>query len=362
MAQDPASSGLEDVDLAFLTDAERGGLRVTRMIIHVVGHPDDPFAPEDEVDVQQEGFFRARIMAEAGEGVHQFADGSPVKITLERIAREEITFEQGGRDLARRFREFHVRQSVKGAFFLLELRSELDGQVLYALVKYDYREAVELAQAGGRNVLRAIVQALVQERRAVQKICIARVVDGTAEQVVSASDRMRTAPDLTDYFERYLDVFRSRSNAELSDRLNEALRGSVEELRPNLPRRDVGGAIARAKTALQGRATVTNDDVVDAVLHAADRPVEEDLIVQIERTTRRWLKKSKLQDVEFRPDQDTLSVQPRRVVRTVEQVRLEYPAEELGNSVNREDTQDEVIFTIRTARLLQDGTLADRPR
>ncbi len=353
---------MELIPLAFLTDAEAGSLLVTRMIIHVVGHPDDPFEPQMEDEVQQEGFFRARIMEEAGEGVHQFADASPVKATLERIARGETAFEAGGQELARRFREFHVRQSVKGAFFLLELRSDVDGSVLYALIKYDYREAVELATAEGRNVLRAIVQAFVKERRAIQKICIVRVVGGIAEQVVSASDRMKTAPDLTDYFERYLDVFRSRSNTELSTRLNEALRGCAEDLKPELPRRDVGAAIAMAKAALQGRATVTNNDVVDAVLHAADRPAEEDRITLIERTTRRWLKKSKLQDVEFRPDPNTLRTQPRRVVRTAEEVRLEYPAEELDNSVTRENTENGVIFTIRTERLLQDGTLADRPR
>ena len=233
---------------------------------------------------------------------------------------------------------------------------------LYALIKYDYREAVELTEADDRNVLRAIVQAFVKERRAVQKFCLVRVRAGVAEAVVSASDRMKEAPDLTDYFERYLGVARSRTNSELSMRLNEALRGALEDVRGDLPRGDVGGAVARAKIALQGRATVTNDDVVDAVLHAADRPDDEEVRGRLESAARRRLRRQNLQDVEFRPDRRTLQVQPRRIVRTAEEVRLEFPAEELGNTVLREDTPHGVVFTIRPSRLIEDGTLPNRSR
>lgn len=332
------------------------------MIIHVVGRPEEAFTPEPEIEVQQEGFFRARIMAEAGDGVHRFTETSVVKYTLEQMARGALTFEAGGQDLARRFREFHVRQSVSGAFFVLELRSDLPDTVFYALIKYDYREAVERAEAEGRSVLRAIVQAFVKERRAVQKFCIVRIRNGSADEVVSASDRMKEAPDLTDYFERYLDVKRSRSNTELSQRLNEALRGAAEEIKSDLPRGDVGGAVARAKVALQGRATVSNEDVVDAILHAAERPADEVVRHRIDRITRRWLRRQNLQEVEFRPDRRTLQVQPRRIIRTAEEVRLEFPAEELGNTVVRQDTPEGVVFTIRPSRLIEDGTLPNRSR
>lgn len=348
--------------MSYLSDEELDNLRVVRMIIHVVGQRDGDFAPQPEIEVQQEGFFRARIVSEASDGVHSFVDGSPVRMVLERMAREEIGFEAGGQELARRFWDLHVRQSVGGAFFVIELRPDAPDMRLYALIKYDYREAVELTEADDRNVLRAIVQAFVKERRAVQKFCLVRVRAGVAEAVVSASDRMKEAPDLTDYFERYLGVARSRTNSELSMRLNEALRGALEDVRGDLPRGDVGGAVARAKIALQGRATVTNDDVVDAVLHAADRPDDEEVRGRLESAARRRLRRQNLQDVEFRPDRRTLQVQPRRIVRTAEEVRLEFPAEELGNTVLREDTPHGVVFTIRPSRLIEDGTLPNRSR
>ncbi len=329
------------------------------MIIHVVGREEDGFVEQQEIEVQQEGFFRARIMDEARDGVHNFIQGSAVKSILEDIVLGNTSFEAGGQRLAHRFWEMHVPQSVGGAFFVFELRCD-GADVFYALIKYDYREAVELAHAEGRNVLRAIVQAFVKDRRAIQKFCLVRVTDNVADQAVSASDRMKQAPDLTDYFERYLGVARSRSNGELSSGLSEALRRAVQKVRDHLPRGDVGGAVARAKTALRGRDTVTNDDVVDAIMHAADRPEDEGTRQEIEKATRSELRRQRLHDIEFKPDARSLQVQPRRLVRTAEQVSLEFPAEELGNSVHREQTEAGIVFTIRTSRLIEDGTLPER--
>lgn len=348
--------------MGYISEAELQGLRVTKMIIHVVGRQGEPFAPQPQIAVQQEGFFRARIQSEAADGVHNFEPGSVVKNTIESMAREEVSFEAGAQDLARRFWDLHPRQSVSGAFFVLELRCDEEDVIFYTLIKYDYREAVELSEADGRSVLREIVQAFVKERRAVQKFCIVRVRGGVADDGISASDRMKEAPDLTDYFERYLDVSRSRSNSELSTKLNEALRGAVEDVRQHLPRNDVGGAIARAKVALQGRATVTNDDVVDAVMHAAERPDDEHVRTAIQNATLRRLRRQNLQDVEFRPDRRILQVQPRRIVRTVEEVKIEFPSEELGRSVMRDDTPQGTVFTITTGRLIEDGTVAPRAR
>lgn len=349
--------------MSYLTDDELGKLRVSRMIIHLVGRKDEEFAPKEEINVQEEGFFRARIQAEAGDGVHTFVDGSSVRSTLEAMAEAELSFQEGGQQLARRFFDLHVRQSVSGAFFVLELQAGVPGSVLYALIKYDYREAVEVTEAAGRTQLRAIVQAFVKDKRAVQKFCLVRIAKGKADEVVCASDRMEEAPDLTDYFERYLGVRRARSNAELSRRLNEALRGAIENIRDLVPNSDVGAAVSRAKTALQGRATVTNDDVVDAILHAADRPADENVRSRIEGAARKKLKQQNLQEVEFRPDRAALQVQPRRVVRTAEEVKLEFPGEELGHSVFREEHEGEVVFTVRTKkRLVEDGTLPVKTR
>ncbi len=350
--------------MSYLSDEEFETLRVSRMIIHLVAHQDEnqTFEPREEIVVQQGDFFIARIQAVAGDGVHSFIDGSRVRPIIEDMANDNISFTKGGQELARWFFDAHVRQSIGGAFFVIELRSNVPNTILYALIKYDYREAVELADNNGQSTLRAIVQAFIKDKRAVQKFCLARVRNGIADKVVCASDRMKEPPDLTDYFERYLGVRRTRSTSELSRGLNEALRGALQDLKDLLPNGDIGGAVARAKQALQGRAVVTNDDVVDAIKHAVGRPSDESISSKIEKITRKKLRSQNLQEVEFKPDPSTLRVSPRQFIRTVEEVRLEFPAEELGNSVIREEIDGTVVFTVKTKRLVEDGTIPIKTR
>lgn len=331
------------------------------MIIHVIGLPDEPFAPSPELPVQEEGFFRSRILAEAGDAVHRFEGGSLVRPILERMGRDETTFEQGGQELAQLFARDHVRQATSGAFFVFQLENGSDTR-FYALIKYDYREVVELSQENGRSMLRAILQAFVKERKAIQKICVARVVAGVAEAMVSAADRMHQAPDLTDYFARYLGVTRNRDDTELSDRLHEAMRASLQEVREHLPQGGVPAALRRMKQALQARNPVTNDDVVDAALHAANRPGDERVRAKIERKTRMHLRRRNLDDVTFQPEPRIFQLRPREFVRTAEEVRIEYPAEQLGQAIMRTDRDGVTTFTITTRRIVEDGTLAVRPR
>ena len=344
--------------MAFLSDAEIDALRIERMILHVVGKKDALFEAQRELPLQETEFFKARIIDEASSGVHSFLEHSFVKPILEEISTEVISFEAGAQRLSQTFFTMHVKSSTSGAFFVFQLATSEADVKIFALLKYDYREAVELTHVEGRHVLRAIVQAFIKDRRALQKYCIARVRGGVAEPLVSASDRMEEAPDLTDYFERYLGVQRSRSTQELSGRLREAIRGTLDELKDRIPDGHVGRAVARAKIALQGRATVTNEDVFDAILHSIGRPDDEDVRAKIERVIRRKLKAKGLDNVAFRPDPQTLQVQPRNIVRTFEGVVLEFPGEELNRSVVREELPGGgATFTITTDRpLVEDGT------
>ncbi|AUW59015.1 hypothetical protein C1T17_13840 [Sphingobium sp. SCG-1] len=347
--------------MSFLTDPEIGSLHVDRMIIHLVGKRID-FQRAPETPVQQQEFFQSRIIDHAASAVHRFTEHSNVRPVLQQMGAEDIDFEAGGQELARLFWHDHPTQSTPGAFFVFQLSTEIEGDILYALIKYDYRAVVELSQRDGHNVLREIIQAFVKEKRAVQKFCMARYRDGTIEDMVSATDRMAEAPDLTDYFENYLGVSRARSTTELSARLNEAMRSTLNEVRDSLPNRNVGQALARAKQALRARGVVSNDDVVDALLHGAGRPADEETIARFGRVARGKLKRCNLTDVEFRPDPDALQVAPRHKVKTAEGTRLEYDEAQLGRTVFREDTEQGAVFTVRTEnRLVEDDTVKIRP-
>lgn len=343
--------------MSYLTEDEIASLRIDHMIIHLVDKQKE-FKPEDEITVQQEDFFKSRIIDHAACHVHSFTKNSLVRPILLRIANGELDFQAGGQALALQFWNSHVQQSTSGAFFVFQLSANSAGTILFALIKYDYRSAVEHVHKEGQSELREIIQAFVKEKRAVQKFCLARFKNGIIEDIVSATDRMAEAPDLTDYFESYLGVSRSRDVKELSARLNETLRSTLKEIREHLPNNDVGAAMVLAKQALLTRETVSNDDVVDAVLHAAQRPTDEKIKTKIEKATRRHLKHENLTDVKFRPEPETLKTKPRRKVRTAEGVRLEYPEDELGHSVTRSSTPEGEVFTIKTSsQLVEDDTI-----
>ncbi len=72
--------------MSFFTDEERDAIRVTRMILHVVGKKDAPFVREPEIPVQQEEFFRSRVLGAAGSGVHSFTEHSQVRPLFEQMA------------------------------------------------------------------------------------------------------------------------------------------------------------------------------------------------------------------------------------------------------------------------------------
>ena len=349
--------------MSFLSDAEAASLRIEHMILHVVGG-DGPFRPQPVLEnVEGAGFFLARIMDSASDAVHQFSEPSLTKECIARIASGLESFETGAQNLSHRFSTLHVGASTDGAFFVFQLGTSEPSVKLYSLIKYDYREAVELTRRGGRNRLRQIVQAFVREKRAMQKSALIRVRGGLVEAAVSATDRMGSSPDLTEYFERFLEVSRHRDDVELSKRLNETLRHALEECKEILPDRDVVGALRRAKECLRGREAVSDDAVHEAILVASNPPSELER-AQLERATRKFLRQNRLAGVTFRPDPAILRTSARRKVRTVEGVVLMYPGDQEDRAVTRQVGHNGAItITVRTNHPLEeDGTVTDQAR
>jgi len=348
--------------VSFLLDHEIEALKINRIILHVVGR--EHFQPQSEITNSDGiGFFLDRIKEIANSSVHVFQENSSTKAMLERIARSDVTFEAGAQELSRIFAKDHVGGSKTGAFFVIELTTAEEGVLIYSMMKYDYREAIELTEKDGHAALRQIVQAFIKERRAIQKSCIVRVRAGVAELSVSAFDKMGEAPDLTDYFSGFLDVTRNRDSKELSQRLNEAVRKTLEDAKEHLPNKDVPAAFAAAKDALRQRDIIDNDAVREAVFVASGRP-EQDVRDKIDKTLNRNLKERKIDGVEFRADKQVLGRAPRRRIRTAEGISLEYPGELENNAVTRQANQSGGwTITIQTAKPLEkDETVADSSR
>lgn len=346
--------------MAFLTDAERRTLKIETMILHVVGQ--EPFEPEPARAVEHAPFFVARILDTDVSAVHSFTDDSPTRSRLERMARGKEPFEAGAQALSREFSRLHGATTREGAFFIFALRTDEPKTRLYSLIKYDYREAIE--QTGNeRHLLRRIVHAFIDDRRAIQKSALVRIVGGRAEAAVAAHDRVTSSSEISDYFAAFLGVRRTRSDEELNAQVAEVLRRTLQESRDALPDHDVARALHHAKAVLRDRRQIHEEAVADAVLSAAGDPDDDDTRTRLLARTTRKLEAAKLGGLSFPPDRKVLERPPLRRIRTVEGVVLSYPDEAVPVTVRREPTaKGGEIITITTDQVLEDRLVPDHVR
>lgn len=346
--------------MAFITEEELGSLRIENMILHVVG--DEEFVSQPARNVEHSDFFIERIRATDVEAVFKFEDASQTRAQVERIASRQDEFETGSQALAREFARFHGKTSRKGAFFIFELSTDDESVRIYSLIKYDYQQVIEQQTQDAGNLLRLIVQAFVADKKAIQKSALIRVVEGRAEEAVSATDRMKPAPEIGDYFSAYLHVSRTRDDSQLTAKALDAVRQSLKELKPVLPEQNIPRALRAAKTALNGRQRISSEAVEEAVINAAGNPEDENVVTRIQKCVRRKLKAAKLEGLEFAPDRNILRSPAIRRVRTTEGVMLLYPDSAEQTSVDRRqrDEGGEVI-TITTSRIEEDDIVRGKP-
>lgn len=346
--------------MSYLVDGEGDALRITRMILHVVGTGD--FEPQAEMPmVEQEPFFLARIRDVDASGLFTFDPASQTKRSIGDIAQGTVSFEEGSQQLARDFASRHGGASVDGALFVFELSSNQPGSSLYSLVKYDYREAIERTDDNGQSHLRRIVEAFVADKRALQKSCLIRVDNGIVSDEIAAQDRMGRAPDLTDYFAGFLNVRRSRSDSELNRSLTDALRAVFTDRRDDLPNQDPGAALVLAKDALRQRQKIDNAAILEAVLVASGDPQQPDIRGAFEATVARKIRGAKLTGVEFAPDPLVLRRAARKKIQTVEGITIEYPSDLEGVRVrNTASANGGRTITIETAKIEDQTIVRDR--
>lgn len=340
--------------MTIFSEDESNSLRITRMILHVVRElGDQGIEKQDELPIEEAPeFFIERIQSVATSPVHKFAEGSQVKAILTKIVNVKADFVPQAYELSRIFASGHSGSTANGAFFVILLECDQPGTSFVCLIKYDYREAVELIDREGKTALRQIVQAFVADRSAIQKCCIARVDAGVVQELVSASDRSRKAPDLTHYFENFLDVTRDRTDEQLSKGLQEAIRKSLSQCKEILPNNDVPGALRRVNDVLRGRDLVGQEDVTDAVFAAIDRPDDDDAKKTVEATVTRQLKVQRLEGVEFRPEQSIFRRGAKRKIVTSEGVEVRFHTGQQGDLVIERATEGggrEIVIRTRDA-------------
>lgn len=349
--------------MGFLTERERDQLRIESMILHVVG--EEEFDPQPPQIVDHAQFFLDRILDTDVAPVYQFKEISGSRDRLQRMATVADDFEAGAQALSREFSRQHGATTRDGAFFVFELRADDDNTRIFSLIKYDYREAIEQSEGeDGQQRLRRIVHAFIDDKKAIQKAALIRVVDGQAEPMVAASDRTKSAPDIADYFATFLDVERIHSDQELNRRMVDALRKTFLECKDLLPDNDAARALQQAKGVLRERQQIDEEAILDAVIAAAGHPEDENVRSLLRRRTAQKLRSNRLTGLAFPPDRQALRKPPLRKIRTTEGVTVTYPDEINAVTVRRVRNQDGEgeIITITTDKVVEDSIVSDRAR
>lgn len=340
--------------MGFLTEQERSNLRIQAMILHVVGKED--FTPEIARDVEHETFFIDRILGTDVAPVYTFRLVSTTRQLLESMARLDQTFEAGTQAISYQFDRLHGVTAREGAFFIFELTTDNPRTKIYSLIKYDYHEAIEQAEGeNGSNLLRRIVNALIADKKAIQKSALIRVTDGRADSDVSTHDRIKKGAEIGDYFASFLEVERSRSDEELNKAVEDVIRQTLKESKEILPDEKIPPAFERARQFLRDKQEINEESIFEAILIAAGNPEEEATRATLLRRTTAKIRSAKLTGLTFSPDPQVLRRPRIRRIKTIEGVVLSYPDDPDGMVVVREDVQGGgERITITTNRIEED--------
>lgn len=346
--------------MSFFSDEEVDSLKIKRMILHVVGTKNFEAMPERALE--EETFFIGKIVDMAAAPVFMFKAVSSTRKEIEAIANGDTSFVKGAQGLAGSFHRQHVVGSADGVLLMFELAVSDPDVKIYSLIKYDYKLALEQNDVEPGKKLRRIVNALVDEKKAIQKTALVRVVSGVAEQTISATDRTKHGVDLADYFADFLAVTRAVSDTELSQVTRKVLKAALQCCIDQLPGRDVAKAVQKAQANLGTRRRVDEDAIVEAVMLAAGHPKDEKVANRLERETRSRVRKSTLHELSFEPDRQVLRQPYMRKIVTAEGVTLIFPDRVENPNVKIVDLEgSKKQFIISTDMVKEDNVVTPKP-
>lgn len=346
--------------MSFFTDEESESLKIRRMILHVVGPKDFQAMPERSLE--EEAFFISKIEDMAATPVFMFKSVSTTRQEIESIASGDVSFEHGAQSLAASFNRKHVGGSADGVLCMFELEVADPDVKIYSLIKYDYKLALEQNESSPGQAFRRIVTALVDDKKAIQKTALVRVVDGVADHNISATDRTKQGADLADYFADFLSVTRAVSDTELSEIARKLIKGALQACKADLPDQDVPRAVKRAQASLGARRKIDEEAIVEAVMAAAGHPEDEKVANRLERETRRRVKGSKIHEISFKPDRRIFRQPYMRKIMTVEGVTILFPDKIENPNVLVVDLDgDRKQIIVDTDKVMEDSVVTPKP-
>lgn len=349
--------------MGFFTEEEVGSLRLARMSLHIVGG-DEEFAPQQEMSIEHDDFLLSILREISSDSVYRFEDVSTTRTTIESIAKRELGFQEGAQKLAADFRRFHDSGGIRdGAFFVFELGSNNNSVRIYALVKYDYNQALELVQKDGATGLRRIFEAFVSDKKAIQKSALVRTIDGAAEPGVSTRDRTgKPSPTLTDFFRSFLQVTRERSDHDLTKEAKEIVRQVLTDNKELLPKGGLALGVSRANGVLRSAPQIDEQILRQAVWVGAGQPTDDETRSRLDSSVDRQVRRKKLTGVAFATDTTVLPQAVKRTINTHEGVRIEYNTALEGAAVVEKALPDGRVQFVVTTESYTDDVNPERSR
>lgn len=234
-----------------LSERELASLRLTRFIFHV-WNPNNEAQKLRCLDTEltmdggdTQAFFEARLR-DAAKGTQFVFSGThlPVKNLCQRVIDDSSSFVAVSKELTEAFTSHHRgRRMAAGVIIIAMAQVEVQDAIrpLVFILKVDHKPAMTYTLATGQSgdttaSMQHILDALVEDKAAVQRSAIVDVSPHYAWDVLAAERNEGAAPELREFFKAFLGVEPREDASVLTRRTVTAVstwaKGLAEEDRP----------------------------------------------------------------------------------------------------------------------------------
>lgn len=221
---------------SYFTEQQLNQLSIQKMIIHLVGPNESDYEEFDDCDVSSFGAIFDEMFRDAAKGQRcNFLTGSGVQQTLasDPVGRD---FVATSKIMASLFQAKHPKNALPGAFVWAMLN--VGGSVYWASLKYDKGSSLryERTTQNGMTVFQVkdVSNPMPTDSKTLQKSVLITGVNPGDEVCVN----QRNNSAASNYLLNWLDVERSYSDADGTEKLKKALQKTVTRLGTALHRND----------------------------------------------------------------------------------------------------------------------------
>ncbi|WP_416358077.1 nucleoid-associated protein [Aureimonas phyllosphaerae] len=364
-----------------LSEDEIGTLSIDRMVFHVV-RPDvpEPLFLAEAVPPQFPEFFVKRVVDTLRGASYDFNEGSGMPALVSAaLADARADGEDGflvtSRSLARRFKEKVKGDNRMAAGALMLLAMSTRDSRLVALIKFDHHAVIRYSLenkdgADPKPLMESVKENFSQDRKAMQKSVVIRLADpGHADaerrrhRVVVIDRSSSRYRDATQHFENFLDVRRTFEKADLTQKLFEAARATIDKHRDAMPPELAKAPTRRLRETferLEGFDSDTPEELWGALAGGLDGPAKEAVL----KTFGRELANRAISTESFEFDRRTLPKREYKRLVAREGFALWFREEHEENGIVKveRDEDGSATITLRTAKLVQDDETDALPK